>query len=234
MKKELIKFELNTNFSCHPELKAIKYEDEVLQGGRVYQNQKGIRNEKTIIRLNEIWMEYEDGCEKPYWNSYVIVEKEIEKERLTDIIKNLYDTNKMILNNSKEAFYYRVKEMTTPNDDELYHQIRTVVNDNSKPDTFRIKATDFRDEIILKAKTLGDELVIKNEKDMDTWTAYFNEQITGDTIDKLLKRLTILKFVDDYVEFQIRDIYRQTIEAIANKLANDLYYMFVQEQEKNN
>jgi hypothetical protein len=102
---------LNNGFECNPELNAIEYKDEVLQGGRVYQNQKGIRNEKTLIRLNEIWMQYEDCCSTPYWNSYVIVEKDIDKDRLKGIIKNLYNTNKMILNNSKEAFLYRVDNM---------------------------------------------------------------------------------------------------------------------------
>lgn len=230
--KSLIRFELNNGFECNPELNAIEYKDEVLQGGRVYQNQKGIRNEKTLIRLNEIWMQYEDCCSTPYWNSYVIVEKDIDKDRLKGIIKNLYNTNKMILNNSKEAFLYRVDNMDIPGDDDLNHKIRTILNDNSNPETFRIKVEDFRDEIILKAKTKGDNLIVENSQDMELWTEYFNEQITGDIIDVLLKRLTILKFVDDYVEFQIRDVYKSTIDAIASKLANDLYYMFVQKQEQ--
>ena len=226
MEKKLIKFHLHVGFECKPELNAIQYEDIVLEGGRVYQNHKGVKDDKSLIRLNETWMNYEDNCNEPYWDSFVIVEQGIEKEYLIDIIKNLYMMNKMIMQNSKESFIYRLKEMSIPVDDDIVHSIRNVLNYNSNPDTFKIKISDFKDELFVKAKSIGDELVQVNKKNMNDWNEFFEQQIKTSFVDDLLKRFAILKFDDTYVEFQIRHVYKQTINNIANKLANDLYYMF--------
>lgn len=229
MKVEIIKFELKTGFDCVPVLTAMKYEDDMLEGGRVYKNLKGIRDENNTIRINEIWMNYDDKINTPYWSSFVIVEQDIEKEDLIDIITNLYNTNRIIITNSKDSFIYRLKKMKTPEENDIIHQLRLLLNNNSDLNTFTIKRNDFNDEVIEKIKAYSTNTIISEGLNLQLWKEYLAEQDILDRLNNYISRLKILKLTDKTVEFQRREVYKFTIEEIAKKIATDLYYEYIRE-----
>lgn len=223
MKQKLVRMELTINFSCKPELKSYHYEDEVMPAGRVYQNQTGIRNDKTTIRLGEIWMSYEDNSNSPYWKSIVIIEENTEKERIVEIVSNLYNTAKMLIKNSLETFKYRLNDIETLEEHDVMQVFRYGNLDDAK---FRMNIEDFKEEIINQSKSIGRSLCYNGDVDYDEWENFFDTQINKEFLDNLLRRFTVLKIQGDEVEFQVQKNYDMTITAISSKLANDLFYMF--------
>ena len=228
MKQKLVRLELTIDFGCKPQLKSYHYEDEVLLTGKVYQNQTGIRNDKTTIRLGEIWMNYEDESNSPYWKSIVIVEETIDKEQLMETIESLYNTVKMLIKNSFDSFRYRYNNIKPLDEHDSLQVFRYGSLDDAK---FRMNMEDFKDEIISNAKSIGESLSAQHNVEYENWEAYFDSQINSEFLDNLLRRFTVLKIQNNEVEFQVKQNYDMTIDAIAAKLANDLFFLY---KNKNN
>lgn len=223
MKEKLVRLELMIDFSCKPKFNSYHYEDEVMPEGKVYRNQTGIRNDKTKIRLGEIWMSYEDNSNTPYWKSTVIVKESIDKEQLMETSESLFNTSKMLIKNSFETFKYRFNDMTAFNEHDTLQVFRYGSLEDAK---FRMNLDDFKNEIIKNAKNIGESLSAQYDCDYNSWENYFNNNVKDEFLNNIIQRFTVLKVIGDEVEFQVKNNCDMTINAVSNKLAKDLFFMF--------
>lgn len=222
MKQKLIKFELHIDFSCKPKINAYHYEDEIIDGGKVYKNQMGERNNKNMIRIGQIWMNYEDELNQPFWKANVIIKENIENEELFELIDNLYNALKMIVKNSLDTFKYRFANIEKLNEKEIMQIFRYGSLEKAK---FMINLNDLKNIIIEKAKFIGKKICINNNENYEEWILFFDEKIKNNFLDNLLKRFAVLKINDNDVEFQTNNS-DNIIFAISDKLAKDIFVLF--------
>lgn len=217
MNNRLIKITLYVYFNCKPELVAKYYED--ING-----------NEKC----NEIIMDYENNTTNPHWNSYVIIEEGTSPEKIKNWIIQLYECSRFLLNGAKKFFEDRIEEFQFPTTNELEKLL--VNNLNIRPhDGVVINLNDFKNTIVEQAFLIGDGMVTSNNLDFDKWNQYAsNKQLVSDNLDEIMARMSILTINDQNVEFKIKNNYLKTMEAISFKLAQNLFYKFKKELEKDN
>lgn len=223
MKQKLVKFELHIDFSCKPKINAYHYEDEIMNDNKVYQNQIGERNNKTLVHIGQIWLNYEDELNQPFWKANVIVREDIQNEKLIELIDNLYNVLKMIVKNSLETFKYRFANIEKVNETEIMKIFRYGSLEEAK---FFININELKNIIIDKAKFLGKRICLNDNEDYEKWKIFFDEQIKSDILDNLLKRFVVLKIINDDVEFQSSHNSDKIIFAISDKLAKDIFVLY--------
>lgn len=230
MKKNLIKMRVCLGFECNPRLDIISYEDETTQDGRVYQSSKGIRNEQTAVGFGQIWMKTNDSSNAPYWDAYVILDKDASTTEA--IAEKAVELQRMAMEQMKHGFenaFAKFNEMKVPSVAEMVPQIGGKMNSNYYVGTgISIPVDEFKKTIGENVMKTGCKFATDNKYDVETWNKFYVETLTPEILTVLMKGLPVLKFVGDNIEFQSNEMYKQAVDAVSMKVASDVFARFVE------
>lgn len=230
MKKNIIKMRVCVGFDCKPQLEAISYEDEVLDGGRVYQSTKGVRNEKTLVNLGTVWLKFDSASKTPFWDAYAIVDKDTStKESLDEIGRKLFETTIEAVKKSEKDFVERASKMVAPAD--IAGIIEGQLNGTciSNGEIYHVISVDeFKNAIRAFAKLKGTEMAEKLGKNTDDWDVFFEKTLTMEILDLLMKGLPVLKVVGENILFQSEEMKNNAISVVITKVTNDVFARFME------
>lgn len=215
---KLIKLELVFYFDCIPNLKISYYESYITNDEKVLTEEGG----EQKVRLNEIWMRYDNNINTPYWSANVVIENGINTDKIKDYIKRLYESCSFLLNNAKNTFIDRVDNFKIP--DEIMLNRIMQEKFNLRGEGIVIKIDEFKEELLKKTKSHGEKLVKDNEKDIEIWNNYLEANIFGEKFNELMKKMMIIEVKDNYVHFKIKGNYIRIIDGLADKLSKELFY----------
>lgn len=202
----MIKVQLKLGFNCVPDFIVRHY--EVKEGDRI----------------NEVVIDYDIDSIYPYWDAYVIIERDIAPEKIKKWIRRLYESIKFLLNNAKDTFEEKVDAFNIPDEDKLN---KILCNDfHVRGEGVSIKQKELFNTVKERALIDVESLMNENNVDTDKWRTYIENVDIDNMIMMIIKRLTILNMHDGYVDFKISNNYVKTLESISIKLANNLFYEF--------
>lgn len=230
MKKNLIKMRVCLGFGCNPRLDIISYEDEITKDGKVYQSSKGIRNEKTAIDFGQIWMKMDNSSNAPYWDAYVILDKDVATnetiaEKAVELQRMAMDQMKQGLENGLAQF----NAMKLPSVAEMLIQVEGKMNSNYYMNTgVSIPIEEFKKKIGENVLNTGRKFAVDNKYNVDMWNKFYSETLTPEVLSLLMKGLPVLKVVGDNIEFQSNEMYKQALDAVSMKVTSDVFARFVE------
>ena len=230
MKKKLIKMRVCLGCSCQPRLDAITYEDEVTDDGMAYQSTRGIRNEKTKVKLGQCWMRYDDN--EAYWDSYVIIDASTPEVERGEVAMALYENAINEMGRGIDRLTEKFHGLKVPSLTEVENAIASKlagVNQNGIP-TVTVSVEEFKQIIADNVLASGRDLAKAQGFEVDKWNEFYGRTLTPDILTVLMKGLPVLKFSGDGISFQTEDLYHQALVAVSGKVTSDVFARFVEEQ----
>lgn len=230
MKKNIIKMRVCVGFDCNPQLEAISYEDEVLEDGRVYQSTKGVRNEKTLVKMGAVWLKFDNASRTPFWDAYVIVDKDTTtRKSLDEIGRKLFETAIEAVKNSEKDFIERAGKMATPaNIADIVEGKLSGASSVNGEEYHVISIDEFKKTIRESAKLQGAEMAEKLGKNPEDWASFFEKTLTMEILDLLIKGLPVLKVMGDNILFQTETMKNNAISVVITKVTNDVFARFME------
>ncbi len=231
MKKSLIKMRVCLGFDCNPRLDVISYDDEVTDDGMAYQSTRGIRNEKTLVKLGQSWMRFDSSTKEPYWDSYVIVDASISESERAEIAMDLYENAINEMSRGVEEMTRRFKELKLPSQTEVENSIKAKLSGIGANGIamVTVPVEDFKRLIGDNVKASGMELAKNHGFSVDKWNEFYDKTLTPDILTILMKGLPVLKFNGNGINFQTREMYEQALVAVSGKVTSDVFARFVEE-----
>ena len=228
MKKNLTKIRVCLGFDCTPKVNAIRYDDEVFEGGKVYPVLNGNRSVKTLVSLGQTWLTCDDTSRTPFWNAYAIIDDPSDS-RYNDIVKKLFDEAKNAMLVSFKSFETKAGAMNAP--ENAAELVRNELNPSCSS-VNGISFTDFKKEIRNRSLALGTENAMKNGLDKDEWKKFFEDTLTDGIIDILMKGLPVLKKSGENFMFQTAEMKENALKAVSIKVSSDVFARFVETKNK--
>ena len=232
MKKSLVKMRVCLGFDCNPRLDVITYEDEVTEDGRAYQSTRGIRNEKTLVGIGQSWLKYDSLSKEPYWDAYVILESTATEEERSKAVAGLYDSAIGAMKKGLDELNGRFGSIAVPSLPDIAKMLSDKLNGASGVSAggIVIPVEKFKSLIAENVKSSGREFASKYGLDSEKWDEFYGRTMTPDILSILMKGLPVLKINGDGIAFQTMGMYKQALDAVAGKVASDMFARFVEEQ----
>ena len=232
MKKSLVKMRVCLGFDCNPRLDVITYEDEVTEDGRAYQSTRGIRNEKTLVGIGQSWLKYDSLSKEPYWDAYVILESTATEEERSKAVAGLYDSAIGAMKKGLDELNGRFGSIAVPSLPDIAKMLSDKLNGASGVSAggIVIPVEKFKSLIAENVKSSGREFASKYGLDSEKWDEFYGRTMTPDILSILMKGLPVLKINGDGIAFQTMGMYKQALDAVAGKVASDMFARFVEER----
>ena len=233
MKKGLVKMRVCLGFDCNPRLDVIAYEDEVTEDRRVYQSTRGIRNEKTLVGIGQPWLKYDSLSKEPYWDAYVILESTATEEERSKAVAGLYDSAIGAMKKGLDELNGRFGSIAVPSLPDIAKMLSDKLNGASGVSAggIVIPVEKFKSLIAENVKSSGREFASKYGLDSEKWDEFYGRTMTPDILSSLMKGLPVLKINGDGIAFQTMGMYKQALDAVAGKVASDMFARFVEERD---
>ena len=232
MKKSLVKMRVCLGFDCNPRLDVITYEDEVTEDGRAYQSTRGIRNEKTLVGIGQSWLKYDSLSKEPYWDAYVILESTATEEERSKAVAGLYDSAIGAMKKGLDELNGRFGSIAVPSLPDIAKMLSDKLNGASGVSAggIVVPVEKFKSLIAENVKSAGREFASKYGLDSEKWDEFYGRTMTPDILSILMKGLPVLKINGDGIAFQTMGMYKQALDAVAGKVASDMFARFVEER----
>ena len=232
MKKSLVKMRVCLGFDCNPRLDVITYEDEVTEDGRAYQSTRGIRNEKTLVGIGQSWLKYDSSSREPYWDAYVILESTATEEERSKAVAGLYDSAIGAMKKGLDELNGRFGSIAVPSLPDIAKMLSDKLNGASGVSAggIVVPVEKFKSLIAENVKSSGREFASKYGLDSEKWDEFYGRTMTPDILSILMKGLHVLKINGDGIAFQTMGMYKQALDAVAGKVASDMFARFVEER----
>lgn len=234
MKKSLLKMRVCLGFDCNPRLDVISYDDEVTDNGMVYQSTRGVRSEKTLVKLGQQWMKFDSSSKEPYWDAYVILDASSTEQERGKAVVELYNSAIYGMKNGIGEMRAKFDSLKAPSITDAENAVNEKLSgaDLKKVGGVVVSVDEFKRLVGESVKESGKELAKENGFAVEKWDKFCEQTLTPDILTILMKGLPVLKFTGNGISFQTQELYQQALTAVAGKVASDVFGRFYETMNK--
>ena len=230
MDEKLMKIGLRTGFSCNCSLDALRYSGEVMEGDKVYR-QFDSPSPHNVIKLNEIWINFEDSSNTPYFNAHVIVRQSETEEAVAALVVKMHDALKRLMIASVRTFEAKVSEMYMTAD-KAKELIAEEIGETKSNGAVLVEMDGFADKVLGKAFSDGLNFSKSVEDGEAKWKAFFDKNVTKDLVKAFVRAMPVIKSEGDYLKFENGKAADEAGRMVALKFGSDACMRFSEEMRR--
>lgn len=221
---KLIRISLSSKINGNPNLNFHFYNDEIVDGNKVYKDVNCARTNRNLIDIGAVSFIYNEfDCQVEFFS---IVKEDTDKLEIENIIKKMYEYIVEFLNEEMNKMKNNIEKLVTPESSFIQNEINKNFESEKNSTKVSIDMNYFMVDLVNR---INDQCeIMKNQFGInsDNFDDFFAAIMNLKSLTSLVNGMTVLKIKDGNIEFNSQEKHDEVINAVSSRIAVDIIERF--------